>query len=236
MTVQDNAVTASESTPEVGFDEIMKAVALVFLISQNKVFADILNVVLFHGRQVIQPSELQDYQSPSRYLEREGLPDVRRDVVKMWHGAVIHVVCIGMEDHAEPDPDLSIRLFGCLGEEYQFQLDSGNEEIHPVVTVALYFGEDKPWDAPLTLKERITVSDRFSRYVNDFKAHLFQIPYLSREQADLFKSDFRLVADYYVQKRESGCYHPDPSAIADSAELLSIMKAITRDERFGGVR
>lgn len=232
MTVQDNAVTASQSMPQAGFDNVMKAVALVFLISQNKVFADILNAVLFNGRQLVQASEIQDYSSPCRYMERKDLPDVSRDVVKIWHGAVIHVVCVGMEDHAEPDPDLPIRLFGCLGAEYKFQRDSGNEDTHPVVTVALYLGEDKPWDVPLTLKECIKVSDRFSRYVNDFKAHLFQIPYLSREQADFLKSDFRHVADYYVQKRESGCYHPDPAAFADNPEMLQLMKAITRDERF----
>ncbi len=232
MTIQDNAVTASDSMPEAGFEDVMKAVALVFLVSQNEVFADILNAVLFNGRQVIQPSEVQDYSTPCHYLEREGLPDVRRDVVKIWDGVIIHVVCTGMEDHAEPDPDLPARLFGCLGEEYGFQLDSGTEEVLPVVTVALYFGEDKPWDAPLTLKECLTVSDRFSPYVNDFKALLFQIPYLSREQADLFKSDFRLVADYYVQKREGGCYHPDPAAFAEKPEMLPVMKAITKDKRF----
>ena len=232
MTVLDNAVTASDSMPEGGFEYVMRVAALIFLISQNEVFADIMNALLFNGEQVVNASEVQDYHTPSHYQEREGLPDVRRDVVKLCQGAIIHVVCTGIEDHAEPDPDLPIRLFGCLGAEYKFQRDSGNEDTHPVVTVALYFGEDKPWDVPLTLKECLVVSDRFSRYVNDFKAHLFQIPYLSREQADFLKSDFRHVADYYVQKRESGCYHPDPAAFADNPEMLQLMKAITRDERF----
>ena len=232
MTVQDNAVTASQSMPQAGFDNVMKAVALVFLISQNKVFADILNAVLFNGRQLVQASEIQDYSSPCRYMERKGLPDVSRDVVKLCQGVIIRVVCTGIEEHAEPDPDLIFHVMASEGAEYRSQIKNKASEIYPVLTMVLYLGEDKPWDAPLTLRERVEISDRLSPYVSDYRANLFQIPYLSREQADLFKSDFRLVADYYVQKRESGCYHPDPAAFAEKPEMLPLMKAITRDERF----
>ena len=38
-------------------------------------------------------------------------------------------------------------------------------------------------------------------YVNDYKINLFQIAYLTYEQVNLFQSDFKVVADYFVQKR-----------------------------------
>ncbi len=232
MTIQDNAVTASDSMPEAGFEDVMKAVALLFLISQNKVFADIVNALLFKGEQIVNASDVQDYSIPRHYEEMAGMTDVRRDVVKMWHGVIIHVVCTGLEDHALPDPHLPASLFIFASEGYDFQVQSGSKERHPIVNLVLYFGEDKPWDGPLSLKESLHVSERLSPFVNDFKFNLFQIPYLSREQADLFKSDFRLVADYYVQKREGGCYHPDPAAFAENPEMLPVMKAITKDKRF----
>ncbi|MDO4840437.1 MAG: hypothetical protein Q3990_07165 [Desulfovibrionaceae bacterium] len=231
MTIQDNVVTASASIPEAGFEGVMRATALIFLISQNEVFADILNAVLFNGRHVVDASEVQDYRSQFHYLEREGLPDVRRDVVKLWHGAIIRVVGISMDDHVEPDLQLPQSLQQLELAEYDYQVQSCGKERYPVVTLALYFGEDKPWDGPLSLE----IEDVLRPYTNDYKVNLFQIPWLSREQADLFKSDFRFVADYYVKKREGSDYKVTPADFAHRAGLLSIMKAITKDERFGGI-
>lgn len=41
-------------------------------------------------------------------------------------------------------------------------------------------------------------NDVFSDIVNDYRINLFEIAYLSNEQVNLFKSDFRIVADYFV--------------------------------------
>ena len=66
----------------------------------------------------------------------------------------------------------------------------------------------KPWNGPLSLKERLNIPKEFEPYVNDYKINLFQIAYLTHEQVELFQSDFKVVADYFVQKRENGDYFP----------------------------
>lgn len=78
---------------------------------------------------------------------------------------------------------------------------------YPVVTLVLYFGHEKHWSQPLRLKECLDIPPEFEPYVNDYRINLFEIAYLTQEQVALFQSDFRIVADYFVQKREKGGIH-----------------------------
>lgn len=48
----------------------------------------------------------------------------------------------------------------------------------------------------------------------------------------LFQSDFRIVADYFVQMRESGDYIPDPQRISHVYETMQLLSAMTQDNRF----
>lgn len=48
----------------------------------------------------------------------------------------------------------------------------------------------------------------------------------------LFQSDFRIVADYFVQMRESGDYIPDPQRISHVYETMQLLPAMTQDARF----
>ena len=61
---------------------------------------------------------------------------------------------------------------------------------------------------------------------------LFEISYLTPEQVSLFKSDFRYVADYFVQKRMTHNYHPGPDIVQHVDETLKLMSVLTGDRRF----
>ena len=73
---------------------------------------------------------------------------------------------------------------------------------------------------------------RFRPFVNDYKINLFEIVFLSREQVNLFQSDFRIVADYFVQKREKGDYIPEPQEFVHVQETLQLLSVMTGDHRF----
>jgi len=103
---------------------------------------------------------------------------------------------------------------------------------YPVVTLVLYFGYKKRWDKATTLYESVNVPDLFKPYVSDVKINLFEIAYLTREQVNLFKSDFRIVADYFVQKRESGDYIPSPEKLHHVQETLQLLSVMTNDRKF----
>ena len=99
--------------------------------------------------------------------------------------------------------------------------------------MVLYFGFDR-WSGPMSLKECLDIPEIFEPYVNDYKMNLFEIAWLSPEQVKLFKSDFRYVADYFVQVRMTGKYVPkdDDGTIAHIQELLQLLSVMSGDHRF----
>ena len=210
-----------------------KDVTQKILESYNDVFADIVNVLLFDGEQVIAPDELED-QAPRAYYKADGrVREIERDVAKRWKKGNIRVACVGFENQTQADPDMPLRVMGYDGAEYRAQLAGGSR--YPVVTLVLYFGYKKHWDKPLRLKERLDIPPRFEPFVNDYKINLFEVAYLTHEQVELFQSDFRIIADYFVQKREKGAdgeYTPDPREIRHVQETLQLLSVMTKDRRF----
>ena len=61
---------------------------------------------------------------------------------------------------------------------------------------------------------------------------MFEISYLTEEQVAMFKSDFRIVAEYFVQMRTKKDYTPSAIEIKHVHETLQLMSAVTHDDRF----
>ena len=202
--------------------------------SYNDVFSDIVNVLLFQGKQVLTADELEE-EAPRTYYKADGkLHEIERDVAKRWKNGNIRVACIGFENQTAADPDMPLRVIGYDGAEYRAQLLAENpaSRRYPVVTLVLYFGYDRPWNGPLSLKERMDIPEELEAYVNDYRINLFQIAYLTQEQVQNFQSDFRIVADYFVQKREKGDYVPSTQEITHVQETLQLLSVVTNDRRF----
>ena len=59
--------------------------------SYNDVFSDIVNVLLFNGKQVLSADELED-QAPRSYYKADGkIREIERDVAKRWKIGRAHV-------------------------------------------------------------------------------------------------------------------------------------------------
>lgn len=202
--------------------------------SYNDVFADIVNGLLFGGEPVIKPEELEDQTPRAAYKADGQIREIERDVAKRWTRSNIRIACIGFENQTEPDAAMPLRVLGYDGAEYRAQLlkENRNKPFYPVVTLVLYFGHRKRWDKPLTLHEAVNVPDLFRPYVPDVKINLFEIAFLSREQVGRFRSDFRIVADYFVQKRENGDYTPSPEKLDHVQATLQLLSVMTQDRRF----
>ena len=96
----------------------------------------------------------------------------------------------------------------------------------------LYFGYKGHWNAPLSLIEALKVPEILKPYVTDVKVNLFGIAYLTREQVQLFRSDFRVVADYFVQMRENGDYKPGDDVVEHVESILHLLNVMDKDHRF----
>lgn len=77
------------------------------------------------------------------------------------------------------------------------------------------------------------VPERFRPFVNDYEVkNLYEIAFLTPEQVKLFRSDFRYVADYLVQKRMTDDYKPSADRLRHVDETLKLMSVLTGDRRF----
>ena len=200
----------------------------------NDVFADILNVLLFNGRDVVEESTLTD-ALPMSMLKIDGrVRSQERDIAKYWRKSKINVALFGLENQTTPNKLMPLRVLGYDGAEYvkQSRKENIDKAKYPVITLVLYLGYEKEWNYPKTLFEVLDIDEDIKPYVNDFKINLFEIAYLDREKIDLFKSDFRILADYLYQMRKNRDYIADETDIAHVEELLTLMSAMTGDNRF----
>ena len=200
----------------------------------NDVFADILNVLLFNGRDVVEESTLTD-ALPMSMLKIDGrVRSQERDIAKYWRKSKINVALFGLENQTTPNRLMPLRVLGYDGAEYvkQSRKENIDKAKYPVITLVLYLGYEKEWNYPKTLFEVLDIDEDIKPYVNDFKINLFEIAYLDKEKINLFKSDFRILADYLYQMRINRDYIADETTIEHVEELLTLMSAMTGDNRF----
>lgn len=110
--------------------------------SYNDVFADIVNVLLFDGEQVIHPDELEDQAPRSAYKADGKIREIERDVSKRWTKNNIRIACVGLVNQSEPDATMPLRVIGYDGAEYRSQLtkENRNAPLYPVVTLSCISG------------------------------------------------------------------------------------------------
>ena len=58
---------------------------------------------------------------------------------------------------------------------------------------------------------------------------------MNKKEVNLFQSDFRVVADFFVQKRKNGNYKPKPQDLKHVQETLQLLSVMTNDHRFEDV-
>lgn len=69
------------------------------LTDYNDVFADIVNVLLFHGEQQVNEHELINVKDRSRYKAEDGQPhEQERDLSKVWEQSGGRLFCAGAYD------------------------------------------------------------------------------------------------------------------------------------------
>ena len=201
------------------------------LADYNDVFADIVNVLLFQGKQIVSPDNLENAKDKSQYKAEHAIHEEERDVSKIMKHHHIKIAMLGFEHQTKEDADEPIRIIGYDGVSYRSQLLHNQKERFPVVTLVLYFGT-KHWNKGTSLYDVLPITEEWKPYVNDYRINLFEIAFLSPEQVNLFQSDFRIVADYFVQLRTNRDYKPSNIVIRHVDAVLKLMSVLTEDDRF----
>ncbi len=68
-------------------------------------------------------------------------------------------------------------------------------------------------------------------FVNDYKINLVEVAFLD-DQLDNFHSDFRIVAEYFINKRKNTDYLPSAQEIKHVDAFLKLMQALEGDDRY----
>lgn len=199
----------------------------------NDVFADIFNVIVFEGEQRIQPIALQQNMVRSQYrFADDRLHEMERDISKVWKEQDVALSIYGIENQTRIEKYMSLRVMGYDGASYREQLLSKSKPL-PVVTLILYFGTDKEWDAPTKLKGVLDIPKGLEKYVNDYQIHVVNVAWLSDEQLEMFQSDFGIVARFFCEKRRNKDYTPnDRTVIKYVDEVLKLLSVMTGDNRY----
>ena len=200
--------------------------------SYNDVFADIVNGLLFNGKQVVKENELKAESENSIYKADGKLHEQERDVAKYWKNGEIRIALYGLENQTSIDSDMPIRVLSYDGAAYRNQLNLEKEQKrYPVITLVLYFG-DARWKKPVTLFECLNIPEKLKPFVNDYIINLFEITKLTDSQISCFKSDFKVVADYFAKRNKVPDYRGTNDVIKHVDEFFKLMKVLTNDNTF----
>ena len=210
--------------------------------SYNDVFADIMNVLLFDGQEVVREDELTDAQ-PFSYYKMDGkkVHGQERDVAKFWKNGEIRLSLIGLENQMKTDKAMPLRVIGYDGAAYRSQLNldkkkntdkggnGGKKRYFPVISLVLYFGTKRHWNKNRSLKEVITVPDKLEKFVSDYKINVFELAWLSDQQIQAFKSDFREVALFLRSLRTGEIFQGSDRKIAHIMEILDLFRVMSNN-------
>lgn len=176
-------------------------------------FADACNGILYHGRSVIKPEELQEMDPDIVFYDGENkLHKIIPDKVMLWKGTCIGAV--GIESQTNVDYSMVFRVMkaetlsyakqwaelekeyrreGKLAENAIFEWGALAREsrVIPVIMIVIYFGTDKKWDGAKSLYEMLDIDDELKPYVTNYKMNLFD--YHDYDNFSIFKTENRLL-------------------------------------------
>ncbi len=169
--------------------------------NDNEQFADLFNAVLFEGRQVIKPEELEDADTEeSSVLEHRDYAEsikASRDNVKVSKKSTaygVELVMLGIEHQEHIHYAMPLRVMGYDYGTYKKQYNSNawkykkhdgmdedeylskmkrTDKFAPVITIVVYYGE-KPWDGAISLHGMLNIPNEMKQFVNDYKMRLVE--------------------------------------------------------------
>ena len=234
------------------------------LLNCPDVFADISNVNLFDGEDLLHPEELEPLPTELTYKDNYGVIrhhylDTRMKAAE--HQTDIAVFCV--ENQSGASNIMPVRDMGYLYSNYteqirqmqrenrdgckeRFPVTEGirrDKKLTPVISLVLYYGQE-PWDGPEKLSDLLSVSEnwkeKLSPLITDHPIRIIHLAGQDKKTRQKYKSDFRHIVDYLAcaaDKEERQKYIYDESRkIRHPEEYLDMMAAFSNDTRFARIK
>ena len=197
------------------------------------IFADICNVLLYDGENVIKENELETVTVKDTYTAEQKIHEVERDVAKRWCHHSLHISLIGLENQTNLDYKMPMRIICYDGASYRAQLNSDEAaKPYPVITIVLYMGTEKHWTAPKQLTDCFKFDKRLTKFINNYKINVVELAWLSDEQIMKFKSEFRNFIELLRDTRLGRKPQYSPIQLKHVHELLQLMRIMSGNDEY----
>lgn len=197
------------------------------------IFADISNVLLYDGEDVIKENELETVTAKDTYTVEQQIHEVERDVAKRWRHHSLHISLIGLENQTDPDYKMPLRVICYDGASYRAQLNAEEpKKTYPVITLVLYMGTEKHWTAPKQLTDCFKYDERLSKFISNYKINVVELAWLSDEQIMKFKTEFRNFVELLRDTRLGRKPQYSPIQLKHVHELLQLMRVMSGNDEY----
>ena len=202
----------------------------------NDVFSDIFNVLLFK-KNLIKEQDLLNGPTESVYKSEQGyLREQRRDVFKCYfHHYPMAIYSLAFENYSSIDKYAPVRIMGYDYASYRSQMDHKQYPLRPVITVILNFSSRR-WQKKNSLHDIMAAPKEFFPYVADYKLHVFDIAFLEDDIINQFTSDFKLVAQFFKNKRLGNTDFFTNDKIIHVEAFLDFLSVFTKDSHYRKIK
>ena len=232
------------------------------LLNCTDVFADIGNVILFHGEELLSADSLEPQPTELTYKDNHGAMrghqlDTRMKATKQEMD--IAIFC--MENQSEVSQVMPVRDMGYQYSNYneqirQIQKKNENEGIYytvsgigksqkliPVISIILYYGTEE-WDGPEKLSDMFSIPEKWkeklSPWIAEHPIHVVNIASQDESVRAKYKSDFRYIVDFLAcagDREKIKEYISDKNrVIRHTEEYLDMMEAFSSKGRFSQIK
>ena len=179
-----------------------------------EIFADLLNGILYQGKQIVKSEELEEQDGELRSISGKNAKKTIRDKVKLWKGTAFAVFVV--ENQTKVDYHMVIRAMLAEAMAYDKQWKKLKEKkasnltsdefisgmrkedrFIPVITLIVYYGKEKKWDGAVTLYELLDTEgneELILPFITNYRLNVFD--YHEHEEFGQFHSELQSVFEF----------------------------------------
>lgn len=203
------------------------------LIGCRDVFAELINVLVYSGENVVNEADLLAGPTESLYIEADKQTHQQLRDCSMYelHNGEIHAL-YNLENQSTIDAYMPLRCAGYDGAAYRSQCNDRKNtyKTYPVFTFVLNWSR-KPWNKATSILEALHFKPNPAAYpyFNNSKMPVFNMCFLSKDVREKFQGDLRIILDYLCDresllKRDQTMKHPE--------EVIRMLHALTGDDQY----
>lgn len=195
--------------------------------SYPDVAADIINALVYDGRQIVRPENLLSAPTETIYERRNSLRNQYEDVEKyeLLDGKVNILYLIA--NQTSVDYGMLLRKAGYIGGAYREQYDGKLSDACPVMELVLYWGSSH-WEEARSMKQKFrerVLEKKAWKYIDDIRLHVWECRCLEANVRKGFISDMRIVLDYLAE----GSSYRSERKVVHKAALMNMIKVLSGD-------